>query len=271
MGDQKESMSFRLCTLASGSEGNVSFAEYRNTRVLIDAGLSYRALCGFLSEIGVAPESIDAVLLTHEHRDHTVGLPMLLKKLSLPVYTTPGTFEGLSEQKLFERIPKAAFHLIADRASLVIGDLTIRTIPIQHDARDPVAFRLDGETVHFAVMTDLGNFNEDQTESLKGLDALILEANHNRNMLETGPYPYPLKLRIDSDRGHLSNEAAASLLRKIWHPGLKAVLLSHLSRTNNYPLLAQETVRQMMEETDQVGSMKIYVAPPRGLSDIITF
>ena len=263
-------MNFRLCSLASGSEGNVSFAEYGGTRILIDAGLSYRAICRSLEELGAEAESIDALLLTHEHRDHIQGLPLLIRKLGLPVYTTAGTFEGLAEQKLFERIPKAGFHLIRRGESFPIKDLTVTALAITHDAREPAAYRLDGEDAHLAVVTDLGCVSEELIEGLKGLDALILEANHNRRMLETGPYPYPLKLRIDGDAGHLSNEAAAGLLQQICHPGLKAVLLGHLSRTNNYPLLALETVRGIMSRTAGAENLKLYAAPPKGLSEILT-
>ena len=263
-------MNFRLCTFASGSEGNVSFLEYGETRLLIDAGASYRSVCGCLEALQLGPEDISALLLTHEHRDHTVGLPMLLKKLEVPVYTTAGTFEGLSSQKLFERLPKARFRLIRPGETFAVGELAVTALPVPHDAKEPVAYRMDGPLAHAAVVTDLGCFDEALIDRLQGLNALVLEANHNPRMLETGPYPYPLKLRIDSDRGHLSNESAAALLQAICHPALETVLLGHLSRTNNYPFIALETVRSAMKDFAGAEHLRILAAPPKGLSEIVT-
>ena len=262
-------MSFRMVSLASGSEGNAVLAEYGSTRILIDAGLRYKSLCEYLSQLNVDPASISALLLTHEHSDHTLGLPVILKRLNLPVYTTYGTFEGLSSQAVFSRIPKAGFHLFHAGESFRIGELTLTGLPVQHDCLEPVAYRGDADGVHFAVITDLGCFDDSLIRSLQGLDALLLEANHNRQMLETGPYPYPLKLRIDGEKGHLSNEAAAGLLMKIRHPGLRQVLLGHLSRTNNYPLLALETVRGALGLSGSDNSIHISACPPKGPSDVI--
>ena len=263
-------MSFRFCTLASGSEGNVGFMELGSVRLLVDAGLSYKALSALLKELEVEEDSIDALLLTHEHRDHTLGLPVLLKKLDIPVYLTRGTFEGLAAQKLFERVPKARFQLIPSGGSFSVAGVKVTAIPISHDANEPVAYRVDGEEAHLAVVTDLGCFDERLIGQLQGLNALVLEANHNRQMLETGPYPYPLKLRIESDKGHLSNETAASLLDQILHPGLEAVILGHLSRVNNYPLLALKTVQAAIRQTGSAGRIRIAAAPPKGLSELVT-
>ena len=263
-------MSFRMCTLASGSEGNACFVECEDTRILIDAGVSYRQLCLSLESLGTEPGALQAVLLTHEHGDHILGLPTLLRKHKLPVYTTRGTFEGLFEQKLFEKIPKAGFYLLRGREQFSVGSLRITAWPILHDAREPVSYRLDGKEAHAAVITDLGCAGEELIEQMRGLNLLLLESNHNPEMLETGPYPYPLKLRIQSEKGHLSNEAAAAFLQSIRHPGLQAVLLGHLSRTNNYPLLALETVRRILKEHDPQTLPAIYVAPPKGLSEILT-
>ena len=263
-------MSFRLCTLASGSEGNVCFVQVQDTRILIDAGISYKQLCQALQELGTGPETVSAVLLTHEHSDHTAGLPLLMRKNGIPVYTTAGTFAGLAEQKLFEKLPKSGFHLISFREPFTVGPLRITAFPTQHDAKESAAFRIDTEEASLAVVTDLGSYDDDLTEAMQGLNALLLEANHNPQMLAAGPYPYPLKLRIESEAGHLSNEAAAAFLASICHKGLKSVLLGHLSRINNYPPLALETVRRALLEQHCSDIPDLYVAPPRGLSDILT-
>ncbi|MBO4872517.1 MAG: MBL fold metallo-hydrolase [Lachnospiraceae bacterium] len=262
-------MSFRMCTLASGSEGNACYAECDGVRLLIDAGISYRQLCQFLHELGTDPAALQAVLLTHEHFDHIGGLSVLMRKHNLPIFATAGTFEGLSELKLFENLPKSGFHLIRSGESFEIGPLQITSVPISHDAKEPVAYRLDAPDWHFAVVTDLGVYTDQLIRQMQGLNALLLEANHNPAMLETGPYPYPLKIRIQGERGHLSNEAAAGFLKAVCHPGLKAVLLGHLSRTNNYPLLALETVRRILKEENTSVIPELYIAPPRGLSEIL--
>ena len=265
-------MNFRMASLASGSEGNAVFVRCGRTALLIDAGLSYKALCDQLRQLGEDPKNLTALLLTHEHSDHILGLPVILKRTGLPVYTTRGTFEGLSRQKLFERIPKENFHLFSAGQKLRIGDVEITSLPVSHDSLEPVAYRGDTEGIHFAVVTDLGCLTDELTASLKGLNALLLEANHNRQMLETGPYPYPLKMRIDGAGGHLSNEAAAKLLLKICNPGLRQVILGHLSRTNNYPLLALETVRGILSEgPEDARQIKLSAAPPQGLSELIEF
>ena len=264
-------MSFRMATLASGSEGNAVFAEYGSTRILIDAGISFRQICEQLRLLGVEPESLSALLLTHEHSDHIQGLAAVMRRLRLPVYTSPGTFEALSALKVFERMPKECFHLIRPGEAFPVGELTVTGLRILHDCREPLAFRADADGVHFAVVTDLGSYDDSLADALQGLNVLLLEANHNRQMLETGPYPYPLKIRIDGEKGHLSNEASAQLLSKLVHPGLETVLLGHISRTNNYPLLALETVRSAMNGSGFApGRPRILTAPPHGLSDIIT-
>lgn len=261
-------MKARLCTLASGSEGNAVYISLGEKHFLVDAGLSCRQFEEVFAGLGLTPGQLDALFLTHEHIDHVKGLPALLRKYPLPVYTSYGSFEGLAEQSFFPRLPKECFHLSRKGDVIAVGDVRISPIPISHDAREAVAFRFDTEAHHLAVLTDLG-CDEGIPDAFHGLDALVLEANHDRRMLEAGPYPYPLKLRIDGDKGHLSNEAAGRLLLKLMHPGLKAVLLGHLSRTNNYPLLALETVQQLLQEGWNGSMPHLQVAPARGLSEVV--
>ena len=261
-------MSFRMCSLVSGSEGNAVLVEADSLRILIDCGISYGMLEKSLSLLDTSPGELDALLLTHEHQDHVKGLSMLLKKHNLPVYTSRGSFEGLSEQAFFSRIPKENFHLFRPGESFWLKDIMISPLPVSHDAREPVAFRGDGDTIHFAAVTDLGYYDETLIRQLKGLEYLLLEANHDPSLLEVGPYPYPLKLRIAGDKGHLSNQAAGKLLKEVAGETLKEVLLGHLSKTNNYPPLALRTVENILG--DSGGSMPaLWLAPARELSHIM--
>ncbi len=262
-------MSFRFATLASGSRGNCCYIELDGTRLLIDTGISCARICAGLEKLGTDPAALSAVLLTHEHRDHTAGLAGFLRKYPLPVYTSAGTFEGLYGQPLFEKLPKQCFHLFSAGTAFELGVWKVQTMALSHDAVEPVAYRLDSDKVSLAVVTDLGCFDEALADSLSGLDLILLEANHDRRMLEMGPYPYMLKLRIDGARGHLSNEACAELLKKLIHPGLRGVILGHLSQTNNYPPLALETVRSSLQE-EKPGPEHFFLktAPAETLSEI---
>lgn len=263
-------MKLRLCTLASGSEANCSFVEIGGKKLLVDAGLSFKGLVKALEDRQIGPSELDALLLTHEHTDHVKGLPLLLKKLELPVYCTRGTFEGLFKQALFERIPKEPFRMIRGGESFTMGDVSVTPLPLSHDGAEPVAYRLDSREAHCALVTDLG-CPGDLAAALQGLDVLLLEANHDRRMLESGPYPYSLKLRIDGDKGHLSNLDAARLLADLTHPGLQAVLLGHMSRTNNYPPLALETVKAFLDSQAVAAVPRLMAAPAREPSEMIAF
>ncbi len=263
-------MSIRIRTLASGSEANVLLAEFDGFRVMIDAGLPGRTILDMLEADGIPAESIGALLLTHEHIDHCKGLPPLLKKTDIPVWTTRGTFEGLARHTFFARLPKERFHLFKAGDSFTLGDIRVTSIPISHDTREPVAYRLDAGDFSFAGVTDLGCFDEALTEALQGVNALLLEANHNRRMLEAGPYPYPLKKRIDGPAGHLSNEDAGRLLQLI-RPQPSQVLLGHLSRINNLPALALDTVESALKEVPGGEKVRLSAAPPLGFSEPLIF
>ncbi|MBO4837747.1 MAG: MBL fold metallo-hydrolase [Lachnospiraceae bacterium] len=264
-------MSIRIRTLASGSEANVLLAEFDGFRLLIDAGLPGRTILQMFAEEEIDQESVQGLLLTHEHIDHCKGLPQLLKNTSFPVYATRGTFEGLSRHAFFARLPKERFHLFRAGESFRVGDVEVRSLPVSHDTREPVAYRLDTGDFSFAEVTDLGCFDAALAESLAGVNALLLEANHNRRMLESGPYPYPLKKRIDGPEGHLSNEDAGRLLAQLVHPGLTQVLLGHLSKINNVPELALSTVENAVRGVPGGEEVRLAAAPPLGFSEPLAF
>ncbi len=258
----------KLVSLASGSSGNAFLIDAGNGLVLLDIGLSYRALSEEMKELGRSPEEISAVLLTHEHGDHISGLPSFMKHHpEVPVIASYGTYEGLSRDRIFPRLKLGAFQLIRPYERFSEAGIDFLPVPTSHDTADPLAYRGDTSDGSFAVITDLGCWSEELAADMEGLSALCLEANHDLRMLETGHYPYPLKLRIESAQGHLSNDDAAALLLRLWHPGLKEVLLAHLSKENNLPILAVQTMISELEMHGiDPGTINIHAAPRRGLS-----
>lgn len=232
----------RICSIASGSSGNCIYVGSDDTHLLIDCGISGKRIEKGLNALGLSPKDIDAVLVTHEHADHINGLGVISRRYELPVYTTEATFKAAAGSKCVGEISGELLNAITPDRDFAVGDLKIHPFSTSHDAADPVGFRVSCGKSSMAVATDMGTFDEYTIRQLLGLDVLFLEANHDVNMLEVGRYPYPLKQRILSDKGHLSNEAAGHLLNEVLHDEVKHVFLGHLSAENNYPALAFETV-----------------------------
>jgi phosphoribosyl 1,2-cyclic phosphodiesterase len=257
-------------TLSSGSSGNCTLVAEGNSRVLIDAGISYRKVMQGLSELGLSVSDIDAVLMTHEHKDHVKGLGVLERKRCIPVYGTAGTIAAVKADSSLGKMPEDIFCPVEADISFTLGELTFRPFGIDHDAAEPVAYRIEAGGRKAAVATDLGTYSDYTVRNLSGLDAILLEANHDIRMLEAGPYPFQLKQRIRSDRGHLSNEAAGELLAKIAHEGLKKAMLGHLSKENNMAELAALTVRQTLESmAPECSAIRLAVAPREKLSVVM--
>lgn len=232
-----------LCSIASGSSGNCICVGSLDCHILIDAGISGKRIEEGLNSIDLKTGEMQGILVTHEHIDHVAGLGVLARKYEIPIYATQGTIDAVRQTKSIGKIDDALFHAITPGVDFRIGDLTIESIPISHDAADPVAYKVKQQGKSLAVMTDLGTYDETIVEKLKYLDVLLLEANHDVRMLQAGSYPYPLKQRILGERGHLSNELSGQLLGEVLHDDFKAIFLGHLSKENNYPELAYETVR----------------------------
>lgn len=234
----------RLTAIASGSSGNCIYVGTDTTHILVDVGISGKKVEAGVDKLGLSMSDIDGILVTHEHSDHIAGLGVIARRYSIPIYATPGTKKGIlsSRVNLGEFDPDLICEIYPDD-KLTIKDVTVNPMRISHDANEPVAYRFKHGNKRIGVLTDLGNYNEYTVESLRGVNALFLEANHDVNMLQVGPYPYYLKQRILSDRGHLSNERAGSLLSELMHDDLEAVFLGHLSKENNIPELAYESVR----------------------------
>lgn len=266
-------MTFRIASLASGSSGNCLYCECGGHALFMDMGISHKAAETALKGLDRTAACAEALFLTHAHRDHTGGLPVFLRKHpEVPVYCSEGCFEDLSRDKMFPQLPKGNFHLFKPGEVLRLWDGAVfSTLPLSHDAEETVGYRCDYSGRSFALVTDLGCANGALAEKLKGLDLLVLEFNHDSRMLELGPYPYPLKRRIAGEKGHLSNEAAAEFLVRLADGRLREVLMAHLSKENNYPLLALETARaELISAGIEPGeNLILSAAPASGLSRIM--
>lgn len=236
-----------FCSLYSGSSGNSILVSTNNTKVLIDAGLPGKSIENALSSIGETPTEIDAILVTHEHTDHTKGVGVLSRKYDIPIYTDALTWEAMSNSigKIKEKNIK-----IIEKNHLNIKDMDILSYKISHDAVSPHGYSIYSNNKKFSLATDLGYFSKEVKEALQGADAILLESNHDIEMVKFGPYPYVLKKRILSTEGHLSNEDCGNAILNIMDGNFKKIMLGHLSKTNNYPELAYETVKSILVENN---------------------
>ena len=262
----------RLVSIASGSSGNCIYIGTDHTHILIDAGISVKRIEKGLSELGVKASELSGILITHEHSDHIGGLGVFSRRNEIPIYTTIETYEQIRASKSVGELPEGLHREIFPDVVFSLGDMEISPFSIDHDAANPCAFRVDCAGSAAAVVTDLGNYSQYTINHLKGLDAILLEANHDVHMLEAGPYPYYLKRRIMGNRGHLSNDSAGRLLGEVLHDHFKKALLGHLSKENNYAELAYETVRLEVtagENAYQGSDFDIAVADRAQMSEIV--
>lgn len=230
----------KICTLYSGSKGNASYLRLADTEILIDAGKSARCLCRSLEEIGTDIENIRAILLTHEHTDHTAALDVLLKRHPLPVH-----IPRASADKMSKTAPEHVKSCLVPHPPAFFGEIegiNFSSFPTPHDSAASVGYRFsfdeNGVTHTVGYATDVGHLSREVLEGLVGCEAAVIESNHDVEMLMTGPYPYDLKRRILSRYGHLSNADCASLATDLVKGGAKRLLLAHLSEQNNEPALA---------------------------------
>ena len=261
-----------LCSIASGSSGNCICVGSDNHHVLIDAGISGKRIENGLNSIDLKSQEMEGILITHEHIDHIAGLGVMARRYGLPMYATEKTVESIKNTSSVGKIEESLFHVIRPEEEFTIGDLSITPLSVSHDAADPEAYRITWGERKFAVVTDLGTYDAHRVSELQGLDALLLESNHDIHMLETGIYPYPLKRRILGDKGHLSNERSGQLLCELLHDHFGAVVLGHLSKDNNYEELAYEAVRMEVTMGDnpyKAEDFPMYVAKRDGVSPVI--
>ena len=227
-----------ICVLASGSRGNAIYISGGSTSILIDAGLSGIEIERRLKSKELCPEDLDAIIVSHEHTDHIQGVGVLSRRFNLPVYISSKTEKAAVSQLGNVRVIKN----FKCGSTFMIKDLSIHPFSISHDAEDPSGFTVNQNGTKIGLATDLGIATSMVKEHLKGCSLLILEANHDEDMLLNGPYPWPVKQRIKSRTGHLSNEASKNLLKEVQHDRLKYVILAHLSKTNNTPQKALSEV-----------------------------
>ncbi len=240
----------KLCLLASGSGGNSMYLESRSTAVLIDQGLSHKMLLERMALRGLDSEKISALFISHEHDDHISGAGITARKLGIPVYGTPGTLNSQkSQQRIFNGSEKLV--LIESGVILKLGALEIQPYSISHDAVDPVQYVISSGRKKVVIATDLGFASTLVCQRLQGCDLLVLESNYDNEMLKKGTYPWPLKQRIMSKKGHLSNRNASELIFNITKNGKPKIVLAHLSEENNLPERAEQTVRELFEKFDK--------------------
>lgn len=235
----------KLCTLASGSSGNSLLVTDGTTHLLIDAGVSAKRICAALADLGLAPGDLSGILVTHEHSDHISGLPVLVKRADCPIYASRGTAAALDCRIAFVTGRLRPFK---PGESFQVGDLEVETFPTSHDAAESNGYTVSAGGRRAAVVTDLGVVTDQVLRGVKGADLVVCEANHDVDWLKAGPYPYSLKARILSDRGHLSNEAGGALALQCAWEGARTVVLAHLSAENNSPARARDAVRRILED-----------------------
>ena len=235
-------------SIASGSTGNCIYIGTEQDCVLIDAGISCKRITDALQRIGRSVTDLSAILVTHEHSDHISGLGVLMRRARVPVYATEPTIRQILRYAPLGKVDTDLLHPIEADLPFQIGELRAEAFRISHDAAQPVGYRIEAGEKAAAVATDMGCFSEYTISHLRDLDVVLVEANHDENMLEVGPYPYPVKRRILSDRGHLSNVSAGMLLSRILNDHMKTAYLGHLSRTNNYDALAYATVTTQLAQ-----------------------
>ncbi|MGB3977252.1 MAG: MBL fold metallo-hydrolase [bacterium] len=257
----------KVVVLGSGSEGNAILVTHGKTVVLVDAGFSGSIIEERARRAGFSLFDVTAVLLTHEHSDHVRGAGVIARRFNLPVFATEGTFRSgrvklgsIRDQQLLE-----------GGKALSIQDLWIHPFSVSHDAEDPVGFVIDDGKSKLGICTDSGCITQLMRYRLQGCDALILESNHDPNMLLAGSYPWELKQRIRSRIGHLSNDDAGTLCEDIWHAGLRHIFLAHLSKENNLPDLARMAVQDALYNAGcRNGETRVHVVSQTENSEVIT-
>ncbi|MBV9180579.1 MAG: MBL fold metallo-hydrolase [Acidobacteria bacterium] len=256
-------MGVSVCVLASGSRGNAAVIESSKARLLVDAGISCRETYKRLRSQNLDPQSISAILITHEHADHVHGLNTLVKKWKGPVYMTGATYQAWSRalrDELGEVAKLKKIEVFSAGRSFQIADITVTPFTIPHDAVDPVGFTFCAEGAKVAIATDLGYMPASVCDHLRNSDVLVIESNHDIEMLRVGPYPWSVKQRVMSRVGHLSNDSLARFFAKDYDGGASFIVLAHLSEQNNHPELAWRAAEKALGRRRTLLSNRLLLA-----------
>jgi phosphoribosyl 1,2-cyclic phosphodiesterase len=242
-------MGVSVSMLASGSRGNCAIVASASTKILVDAGISCRETFRRMKALGDDPRSLSAIVITHEHCDHIYGLATLTKKLRIPVFMTGATYQAWQRAMRDERVEKPRLEKLErfeSGHSFQVGDIAVKPFTIPHDAVDPVGFSFRAEGIKVGLVTDLGYIPLSVKDHLRGSDVLIMESNHDLEMLRVGPYPWSVKQRVMSRVGHLSNVALADFFTSDYDNSATFVVLAHLSEQNNHPEIARREAERAL-------------------------
>lgn len=249
-GSNRRTMAIKFCSLVSGSAANCQFVSSEKTKLLVDAGLSGKATKNALAQIEESIDNIQGILLTHEHSDHIAGVRVLMNRHRIPLYATAATLKAMAPKLsgtadyLYRPIPETSFS---------IGDMIVSSYPVSHDAVDPRCFMIKHEQCKLGIVTDLGWVDDHVILQFRDCDLLMIEANHDIDMLKMGRYPLHLKKRILSKRGHLSNDDAGAIaFESVIYGKVKHIVLAHLSNENNIPDVAFQTVKLAIERSGKI-------------------
>jgi len=262
-------MRLTLCPLFSGSSGNSVYVSCGGVKLLVDVGMTASRIEAELREIGVDIREIDAIVITHEHIDHIRGIGVICRKYGIPVYANEGTWDAILAKE--SRIPLRCVRTFYTGEDFYIDGVNVHPFPIPHDAAEPVGYAFSCRGLKCAVATDIGHIREEWMEAVSGSQAIVLEANHDVEMVHRGPYPQRLQQRILGRRGHLNNEDSARALLELVRRGTRAVFLAHLSNDNNLPELAYNTVCEALlaQGYDVDGEICVHVARRDRVSDML--
>lgn len=238
----------KLIPLKSGSRGNAALVFADNTKILVDCGVSGKCAKNALAAVGVDPSELSAIVVTHEHIDHIAGVGVMMRRYKLPVWANKGTWNAMKDQ--IGKTDEKLVRVFDTQSEFEIGSIGVKAFSIPHDATDPVGYSFMHKTDKVSVATDIGELKKDLFDAIKGSSTVLLEANHDVNMLEIGKYPPALKRRIRGALGHLSNDEAAMASEFLVKMGTEQIILGHLSEENNYPRLAEQTVVCALDNAD---------------------
>lgn len=255
--NQNNTTDLQISILASGSSGNAIYVESDTTKLLVDCGLTGKKTEGLLQQINRKPEDLDAILVSHEHSDHIKGVGIMARKYNLDIYANEKTWEAMTPK--LGKLKTEQKYLFDTEETKTIGNIDIFSFGVSHDAIDPQFYSFRKNNKQFVILTDTGYVNDRMRDMLRNADAYLMESNHDISMLRMGKYPWPLKQRILSDKGHLSNEDGALALTDMIGDNTKRVYLGHLSKENNMKVIAHDTVKEILFRKDMGVDEQFYL------------